>query len=102
MNVLVLNAGSSSLKFQLIATDLDRIRKDKDKRLLRGEVARIGGEAIITLRKADDGQQTLTAPVRDVSSALDFVLRWIASDKSGLAEVRGPGDVHAVGHRVVH
>jgi len=102
MNVLVLNSGSSSLKFQLIATDMDRIAKNADQRLLRGEVARIGGEAIITLRKADAAQQTLTAPIRDVSAALDFVLRWIVSDKSGLEQVHGPGDVHAVGHRVVH
>src|ERR1700746_3188406 len=102
MNVLVLNSGSSSLKFQLIATDMDRIAQNADERLLRGEVARIGGEAIITLRKSDAAQQTLTAPIRDVSAALDFVLRWIVSDKSGLEQVHGPGDVHAVGHRVGH
>ena len=102
MNVLVLNAGSSSLKFQLIATDSNRIQRNEDTRLLRGEVERIGGEAIVTLKKSDGSQHTLTAPVRDISAALDFVIRWITSDQSGLAEVRGPGDVHAVGHRVVH
>ena len=42
MNVLVLNAGSSSVKFQLIATDLDRIEKNADERLARGEIERIG------------------------------------------------------------
>ena len=42
MNILVLNAGSSSLKFQIIATDLERIREGKDVRLLRGDVERIG------------------------------------------------------------
>jgi acetate kinase len=36
MNVLVLHAGSSTLKFQLIATDLDRIKQYTDKRLCRG------------------------------------------------------------------
>jgi len=102
MNVLVLNAGSSSLKFQLIATNSERIQRNEDARLLRGEVERIGGEAIVTLRKGDGSQNTLTAPVRDISAALDFVIRWITSDQSGLAEVRGPADVHAVGHRVVH
>ncbi len=102
MNVLVLNSGSSSLKFQLIATDPDRIQKNADSRLLRGEVERIGGEAIVTLQKGDGSRQTLTAPLRDISAALDFVIRWIASDRSGLKEVRGPADVHAVGHRVVH
>ena len=101
MNVLVLNAGSSSLKFQLIATDLERIKLDQDIRLLKGEVERIGGEAIITL-KTTDATKTMTAPIRDMGAALDFVIRWIASDESGLKEVRGPADVNAVGHRVVH
>jgi acetate kinase len=102
MNVLVLNSGSSSLKFQLIATDLDRIKANADSRLLRGEVERIGGEAIVTLQKTPGSRQTLTAPLRDIGAALDFILRWIVSDQSGLAEVRGPADVHGVGHRVVH
>ena len=43
MNVLVLNAGSSSLKFQVIATDLEHIQRDADERLCRGYVERIGG-----------------------------------------------------------
>jgi acetate kinase len=102
MNVLVLNSGSSSLKFQLIATDMDRIKRDVDNRLLKGEVERIGGEAVVTLQKKDGSRQTLTAPLRDIGAALDFVIRWVASDQSGLAEVRGPADVNAVGHRVVH
>jgi acetate kinase len=45
VNVLVLNAGSSTLKFQLIATDPDRIAGDKDERLCRGEVEHFGAEA---------------------------------------------------------
>jgi acetate kinase len=102
MNVLVLNAGSSSLKFQLIATDLDRIRQGADQRLLRGEVERIGGEAIVTLQKGSDAKQKFTAPLRNISAALDFVIRWIASDESGIAEVQSSSDIHAVGHRVVH
>jgi acetate kinase len=101
MNVLVLNSGSSSLKFQLIATDLERIKMDQDVRLLRGEVERIGGEAIIALQ-TKGARKTMTAPIRDMGAALDFVIRWIVSDESGLTEVRGPADVHAVGHRVVH
>ena len=50
MNVFVINAGSSSLKFQVIATDLERIRQDNDELLCRGQVERIGGEAIITVQ----------------------------------------------------
>jgi acetate kinase len=102
MNVLVLNAGSSSLKFQVIATDLERIRSDSDERLCRGHVERIGGEGIITVETRSGPRQKVTAPVRDISAALDHVLRWLASDKSGVPEIRSLSDVHAVGHRVVH
>jgi acetate kinase len=102
MNVFVINAGSSSLKFQVIATDLERIGKDNDKLLCRGQVERIGGEAIITVQSHTGGRQKLTAPIRDVSAALDYVLRWLASDRSGIDEIRSLGDIHAVGHRVVH
>jgi acetate kinase len=50
MNVLVLNCGSSTVKFQLIATDLDHIAQDADEHLAGGVVERIGGEAIIDFR----------------------------------------------------
>ncbi len=88
MNVFVINAGSSSLKFQVIATDLERIRQDNDELLCRGQVERIGGEAIITVQSHAGLRQKLTAPIRDVSAALDYVLRWLASDRSGLNEIR--------------
>jgi acetate kinase len=102
MNVLVLNAGSSSLKFQVIETDLEKIKNNEDRRLCRGEVERIGGEAIVTVQTGQPARQVSTAPLRDVSSALDHVLRWLASDRSGISEIRNLGDIHAVGHRVVH
>ena len=102
MNVLILNAGSSSLKFQIIATDLDRIKQDADERLCRGQVERIGGEAIITVQNRNGPRQKLAAPVRDIAAALDYVLRWLASDRAGIDEVHSLGDIHAVGHRVVH
>ncbi len=102
MNVLVLNAGSSSLKFQVIATDMEHIRQDADERLCRGSVERIGGEAIITIETRNGPRQKVTAPVRNTAAALDYVLRWLASDQSGLPEIRILSDVHAVGHRVVH
>ncbi len=102
MNILVLNAGSSSLKFQIIATDLERIRNRTDGRLLRGEVERIGAEAVVTAQKGDGPKQTLTASLKDISSALDFILRWAASPESGVSEIQSLADIHAVGHRVVH
>jgi acetate kinase len=102
MNVLVLNFGSSSVKFQLISTDLEAIRADADRRLARGQIERVGGEAIITLQAEGHAVRRLAAPVRDARAAVDYVVRWVCSEESGVPEVRSVADVHAVGHRVVH
>src|SRR5580704_445771 len=102
MNVLVLNSGSSSLKFQVIATDLERIKQHKDDRIFRGEIEGIGGEAIIHVQLRSQPGRTFTAPLHDVSAALDYLVRYIASDRSGVSEIKSIADVHAVGHRVVH
>jgi acetate kinase len=102
MNVLVVNSGSSTLKFQLIATDLERISQDKDDCICRGEVEGIGGVAVIRIQYRDQPTQTLTQPLRHTVAALEYIVRYIASDRSGVAEIQSAGDVNAVGHRVVH
>src|SRR5215831_14131392 len=76
MNVFVLNSGSSTLKFQLIATDLDRIKQNADERLCRGQVERIGGEAIITVQARNGSRQKFTASLHDISAALEYLVRW--------------------------
>jgi len=101
MNVLVLNCGSSSVKFQLIETDLDRIESDSDRRRAKGVLERIGGHALITV-EVEGKTARHDAPLRDHRDAVDFILRWIVSGDSGLATIRSLADVHAVGHRVVH
>ena len=102
MNVLVLNCGSSSVKFQLIATDLDLIARDADRRLAKGTIERIGGEAIISLRVPGREPQRSTSALRDINAAVDFIARWAASPESGIEEIKSIADIQAVGHRVVH
>lgn len=102
MNVLVLNSGSSSLKFQVIATDLDRIKQDQDQRLCKGEFERIGGEAVVSFQSGQNAKRKFTAPLRDIPAALDYLVRYITSDKSGVSAIKNSGDISAVGHRVVH
>jgi len=102
MNVLVLNSGSSSLKFQVIATDLERIKEYKDDRLCRGEVEDIGGEAIIRVQYRQEPGRRFTASLRDLNATLDYLVRYIASEQSGIPEIKSTADIHAVGHRVVH
>ncbi len=102
MNVLVLNAGSSSLKFQIIATDVERIQADKDERLCKGELERAGGEAIITFQAGEGARRKFTASLRDIPAALDYLVRYIASDQSGVTAIKSTADIQAIGHRVVH
>ena len=102
MNVLVLNCGSSSVKFQLIATDLERIEQDADKRLAHGLIERIGGAGIVTFTAEDKPPQRSAEPVRDTRAAVEMILRWAVSEESGVEEIGSVADIHAVGHRVVH
>jgi len=102
MNVLVLNCGSSSVKFQLIATDLERIEQDADKRLAHGLIERIGGAGIITFTAEGRVPKRFAEPVRDTRAAVEMILRWAVGEEAGLTQVSSIADIHAVGHRVVH
>ncbi|HVE14972.1 MAG TPA: acetate kinase [Elusimicrobiota bacterium] len=102
MNVLVLNCGSSSLKFQLIATDQARIRADADRRLARGLIERVGGLALLSFEAAGRPPLRDEAPLRDHRAAIDRVVRWIVSPQAAIPGIGALSDVHAVGHRVVH
>ena len=101
MNILVLNVGSSSLKFQLIDTDGDAIAAARDKRLARGLIDRIGGEAILTLEATGHPTVTTTAALRDHAAAIEYVISWLTSDTSGVP-ITKVSEIEAVGHRVVH
>src|SRR5436190_22612436 len=102
MNVLVLNCGSSSVKFQLIATDLDLIARDADRRLAKGTIERIGGEAIVTLQVEGREPQRSASSLRDISAAVNFITQWATSADAGIEAIKTIADVHAVGRRVVH
>jgi acetate kinase len=101
MKVLVLNSGSSSLKFQLVETDLETIEKDADRATAKGTIERIGSESLLNLKVEGRPAVRSTAPLRTHRAALDHVLRWLVSEESG-AGLRALGDIEAVGHRVVH
>ncbi len=102
MNILVLNAGSSSLKFQVIATDHKAIDADADVCLARGVVERVGSLALVTFQAGDRAPHKEEVPLRDARAALERVVRWVISPEAGIAGVRSAADIHAVGHRVVH
>jgi len=93
-HVLVLNAGSSSLKFGLYG----REQKDSLTLVAKGQVEGIGTRPRLSARDEAGGilvDQDLGADVGDASKALDSLAEWLSSrfDRESLA---------AVGHRVVH
>lgn len=110
MNVLVLNSGSSSLKFQLIATGPDPMVQNgpgqnqavqsNAERLCRGVIEGIGREAIITVQSPKSPKQKLTASLPDVGAALEYLVRWM--DESRITKTRAVADIEAIGHRIVH
>ena len=102
MNILVLNCGSSTVKFQVISTDLNAINSNSDRRLARGSIERLGGEAILNFQAADNPPHKSTAALRDLRSAVDHIVRWVVSSDSGIEGCTSTSDLHAVGHRVVH
>jgi acetate kinase len=101
MNVLVINAGSSTLKFQLVCTDAERMASNTEEKLARGVVERIGGEAVLSLRAGDGPTTRSAASLRDHRAAVEHVIAWLVSEESGLG-LGGRASIDAVGHRVVH
>lgn len=101
MKVLVLNVGSATLKFQLVQTDAKRMASDKDERLARGVIERIGGEAPLKLYAKEKDPSKKTIKLRDHRAAIESVLDWLTDPASGVG-LKNVGDIDAVGHRVVH
>ena len=94
MKVLVINCGSSTLKFQLIEADGDAA-PDQERRLAGGIVNRIGGPAVLEFAVSEAESRRETADVDDHEDATRRVLAWLES--VGLLSA-----LDAVGHRVVH
>lgn len=101
MNVLVLNVGSSSLKFQLLCTDDERLSNNTDRRMARGMIERIGGEAIYTYRATSGEPVRGSVALADHRAAVGHLLGWLTGEDSAVS-LGSVGEIDAVGHRVVH
>jgi acetate kinase len=100
MKVLVLNCGSSSVKFQLVETDEAASAAGSDRALARGLVENIGGTAI--LRYEADGRPLVkeTAEILEHKIAVERVLALLTRAETGV--IRDRAEIEAVGHRMVH
>jgi acetate kinase len=97
VNVLVLNCGSSSLKFQLVDTDLERAAAGTDRVLAKGAVDDIGGAGILALEVAGRPPVKESGDVLEHKIAVEKVVEWLCREGSGVLASRK--DIHAVGHR---
>lgn len=94
MKVLVLNCGSSSVKYQFIDTD-------KKLALAKGLVDRIGmAGAVLSHQRYDGDQIKISGEILDHQIAIEYVLAVLLSKNHGVIDDKK--DIEAVGHRVVH
>lgn len=93
MNVLVINCGSSSLKFQLINSDSEDV-------LAKGLCERIGIDGRLVYQPANGEKETTEAAMPTHKQAIQMVLDALMNEKTGV--IKSLDEVDAVGHRVVH
>lgn len=99
MKILVVNCGSSSLKYQLIDTDTDKI-------LAKGRCDRIGaregeiGSPFIEYKGPDGKKVIEELPLRDHVEAFENVVRYLTNPEIGA--VKDLSEVSAIGHRIVN
>lgn len=94
MNILVINCGSSSLKFQLIDAETE-------KQIAKGLCERIGieGSQLVYQPAGGEKEETIT-PMPDHTKAIELVLNALTNEKTGV--VKSLDEIGAVGHRIVH
>ena len=93
MNVLVINCGSSSLKYQLINSDTEAV-------LAKGLCERIGIDGRLVYQKAGCDKEITEAAMPTHKEAIQMVLDALTNDKTGA--IGSLKEVNAIGHRVVH
>lgn len=93
MNILVLNCGSSSLKFQLIDSETENV-------LAKGICERIGIDGKISYTPYKGEKETVFKDMPTHTEAIGYVLEALMNEKTGV--IKSLSEVGAVGHRVVH
>ena len=93
MNVLVINCGSSSLKYQLINSDTEDV-------LAKGLCERIGIDGRLVYQKAGCDKEITEAAMPTHKEAIQLVLEALTNEKTGA--IKSLAEVNAIGHRVVH
>ncbi len=93
MNILVINCGSSSLKYQLINSETEGV-------LAKGLCERIGIDGALTYQPEGGAKEQSEIPMPTHTEAINAVISALTNEKTGV--IKSLDEVGAVGHRVVH
>ncbi len=93
MKVLVVNCGSSSIKYQFLDMDTEQV-------ICKGLAERIGIPGSRIVHKKGEEKTVVEKPMKDHEESLKYVLELLIDEKVG--GVKDYSEIHAVGHRVVH
>ena len=93
MNVLVINCGSSSLKFQLINAETEEV-------LAKGICERIGIDGRLTYQPKGGEKEKSDKPMPTHTEAIQYVIEALTNSETGV--VKSLDEIGAVGHRIVH
>ncbi len=93
MKILVINCGSSSLKYQLIDMNGEKV-------IAKGNYERIGSENSFLTHKVNDEKYRLENPVNDHREALEFIIKQLLSSEYGV--IKSLNEIDSIGHRIVH
>lgn len=93
MNVLVINCGSSSLKYQLINSDTEAV-------LAKGLCERIGIDGRLVYQPTGGEKEVSDLAMPTHTEAIQFVINALTNEKTGV--VKSLEEIDAVGHRLVH
>ena len=93
LKILVINAGSSSLKYQLVDIDTNKV-------LARGLCERVGSKDAVRKHVVDDNEVLIEEPLADHTEALQLVIDSLFAGEEPVLE--SLDEISAIGHRVVH
>jgi acetate kinase len=93
MKVLVINCGSSSIKFQMINMETEDV-------LAKGLLERIGIEGSVLNYSKGDQKKVIQTTIKNHEEGLDLIVKYLTDPVDGV--VKDKNEIYAIGHRVVH
>ena len=93
MKILVINCGSSSVKYQLLDMNDESV-------IAKGNYERIGMEGSFLTHKVGDDKYTFEEQAEDHDAAISLILKQLTDEEHGV--IKSLDEIGAVGHRVLH